>query len=68
MQVSKKHVKKEVSKQIHEKSAPFITWLRDAEEETSEEEDDEVDVVYSNQSSGPTLIAEPQPVRLNKEY
>ncbi len=58
-------MKKEASKQIHEKAAPFVTWLREAEEETSEEEDgDEVDVVYSNQSSGPTLVTEPQPVMI----
>ena len=64
-QVSKKHVKKEVSKQIHEKAAPFIKWLREAEEETSEEEEEEdgVEVVYSNQSSGKlTIKPEPEPV------
>lgn len=40
---SKKYVSKELSKEIHEKAAPFIKWLREAEEESSEEdEDDEV--------------------------
>jgi len=46
---SKKYVKKEVSKEIHEKAKAFIEWLRDAEEEeSSEDEDDELDVVYSH--------------------
>jgi translation initiation factor 5 len=45
--VHKKHVGKEIAKQIHEKAAPFVDWLKNAEEESSEEEDG-VDVVYSN--------------------
>ena len=65
IQVSKKHVKKEVSKQIHEKAAPFVTWLRTAEEESSEEEDgeDDVEVVYSDKQSGPSLTAQPEPTQ-----
>lgn len=45
---SKKYVSKEVSKEIHEKASPFIKWLAEAEEETSDEEEEELEVVYSN--------------------
>lgn len=45
MQVSTRYVDKKVSAEIHEKASPFIKWLREAEEETSDEED--VQVVYS---------------------
>merc|ERR1719208_666365 len=39
--VSKKYVSKELSEQIHKKADPFIKWLKEAEEETSEEDEDE---------------------------
>jgi translation initiation factor 5 len=42
---SKKYVDKKISAEIHEKASPFINWLRDAEEETS---DEDVEVVYTN--------------------
>lgn len=47
---SKKYVKKDVSKEIHDKAKAFITWLKEAEETESseEEEEDELDVVYSH--------------------
>ena len=38
---SKKYVKKDVSKQIHEKVAQFINWLKEADEESSDEEEEE---------------------------
>ena len=44
--VTKKHVSKEIAKQIREKVAPFVEWLKNAEEESSGDED--VDVVYEN--------------------
>jgi len=34
-------VTKEMSKEIHTKASPFILWLKEAEEESSEEEGDE---------------------------
>ena len=61
MQASKKYVNEEVAKQIHEKVAPVITWLRTAEEESDEEEDDDdedVEVVYSEQASKTKLTTE----------
>ncbi|XP_046558047.1 eukaryotic translation initiation factor 5-like [Haliotis rubra] len=46
--VSKKYVSKQVAAEIHEKAAPFITWLQEAEEETEDDDDDEnLEVVYS---------------------
>jgi len=58
---SSKFVSKDVSKEIHAKAAPFITWLNEAEEESSEEdenEDDGVEVVYTN-SESPGVVTIP---------
>jgi translation initiation factor 5 len=52
---SKKFVSKEMSKEIRAKAAPFIKWLQEAEEESSDEEDDGVEVVYTNAQS-PGLV------------
>ncbi len=43
--VSKKYVSKELAKEIHAKAAPFVKWLKEAEEESegSEEEEEEED-------------------------
>ena len=66
-QASTKHVNESIAKQIHEKAAPIVAWLRTAEEESSgeEEEEDEVEVVYSESAGnkGITTITEkpPQP-------
>jgi len=54
LQASRKYtsklVTKEMSKEIHAKAAPLIQWLKEAEEESSEEEggeasDEEVEVI-----------------------
>lgn len=46
--VSKKYVSKELAKEIHAKAAPFVKWLKEAEEESegseAEEEDDDENV------------------------
>uniref|UniRef100_A0A5S6QWX1 Eukaryotic translation initiation factor 5 n=1 Tax=Trichuris muris TaxID=70415 RepID=A0A5S6QWX1_TRIMR len=47
---SKKYVTKEESKEIHAKAAPFLNWLREAEEE-SDSECDGVEVVYENEDN-----------------
>ncbi|KAM9786691.1 eukaryotic translation initiation factor 5 isoform 1-T3 [Syngnathus typhle] len=52
--VSKKYVSKELAKEIRAKAAPFIKWLKEAEEESegsdedNEEDDENVEVVYSS--------------------
>jgi len=47
--VSKKNVSKELAQKIHDKAAPFIKWLQEAEEETSES-DDEVEIEYDERA------------------
>lgn len=47
--VSKKYVSKDVSEKIHEKAKPFIQWLREADEESSEEEEDsDLEIEYND--------------------
>jgi len=43
--VSKKYVSKDVATQIHDKAAPFIKWLKEAEEESEDSEEDDDDIV-----------------------
>ena len=51
-----------IARQIHEKAAPVVAWLRTAEEESEEEEeeDEEVEVVYSESAGtkGITTVTE----------
>ena len=62
--VSKKYVTKEMSEKIHEKAKPFIQWLREADEESSEEEDDsDLEIEYNDRARVEPLRAEkPAPV------
>lgn len=50
--VSKRYVSKNICSQIHAKVAPFVKWLKEAEEEESSEEEgeEEVEVVYDNKA------------------
>ena len=43
-----------MSEKIHEKVKPFITWLKEAEEEESDESDEEVELEFDERvhSSG----------------
>ena len=52
--VSKKYVSKALSEKIHEKVKPFITWLKEAEEEESDESDEDVELEFDERvhSSG----------------
>ena len=55
-QVSKKYVSKELAKEIHAKAAPFVKWLREAEEESEgsgEDGEDDEDNVEVNTHLGP---------------
>lgn len=50
--ISKKYVSKETASQIHDKAAPFVKWLKEAEEEeSSDEEDDEVEIEYDTKAA-----------------
>lgn len=50
--VSKKYVSKETASQIHEKAAPFVKWLKEAEEEeSSDEEEDDVEIEYNTKAA-----------------
>jgi len=46
--VSKKNVSKELAQKIHDKAAPFIKWLQEAEEETSETDVDDPIIEYDD--------------------
>merc|ERR1712061_246772 len=50
--VSKKYVSKELSEQIHEKTEKFLTWLKEAEEES---EDDEVELEFDDRAKISTI-------------
>jgi len=54
---SKKYVPKELSLEIQEKAAPFVQWLKDAEEESEEEgsEEDDVEIGFSSDAKASTL-------------
>jgi len=47
--VSKKYVSKDVAQKIHDKAAPFIKWLKEAEEE-SESSEGEVEVDFDSRA------------------
>ena len=47
VQVSKKNVSKELAQKIHDKAAPFIKWLQEAEEETSESDGSFLSILIS---------------------
>ncbi|XP_072558758.1 eukaryotic translation initiation factor 5-like isoform X2 [Paramormyrops kingsleyae] len=68
--VSKKYVSKELAKEIHAKAAPFVKWLKEAEEESegSEQEEDveNVEVVYSS-SAHKLKMETVKPEELDKE-
>lgn len=53
--VSKKYVSKEVAAQIHDKASPFITWLQQAEEESEDSEDDDVEIGFDDRAKVDSL-------------
>ena len=53
--VSKKYVSKELSEQIHKKAEPFITWLKDAEEESEEDSDEDVELEFDERAKISTI-------------
>ena len=55
--MSKKYVSKELSEQIHKKAEPFIKWLKEAEEESDEEEDSDgaIDLEFDEKAKISTI-------------
>ena len=57
-------MKEAIAKEIHERVAPVVNWLRTAEEESDEEEEDEeddVEVVYTEKASKTGIVTETVP-------
>ena len=47
--VSKKNVSEDLAQKIHDKAAPFVKWLQEAEEETSDSDTD-VEIEYDERA------------------
>merc|ERR1719374_80192 len=48
--VSKKYVSKDMAQKIHEKAAPFITWLKEAEEESDESSEEDIELEFDERA------------------
>lgn len=53
--VSKKYVSKEIATQIHDKASPFIKWLKEAEEESEDSEEDDVEIGFDDRAKVDSL-------------
>ena len=55
--MSKKYVSKELSEQIHKKAEPFLKWLKEAEEESDEEDDSDgaIDLEFDERAKISTI-------------
>ena len=68
--VSKKNVSKELAQKIHAKAAPFIKWLQEAEEETSESDLDDPIIEYDDRADRSELkevSLKPTTIDVNKK-
>ena len=63
--VSKKNVSKELAQKIHDKAAPFIKWLREAEEETSESD---IEIEYDEREKISRLKQVLNPGDINRNH
>jgi len=43
-------VSKDMATKIHEKATPFITWLKEAEEESEESSDDDIELEFDERA------------------
>jgi len=48
--VSKKYVSKEMATKIHDKAAPFVTWLKEAEEESDESSEEDIELEFDERA------------------
>lgn len=53
---SRKYVSKELNADILTKASPFLKWLKEAEEESDESEDSDVEIEYDDRARPATLI------------
>lgn len=53
---SRKYVSKELSADILAKALPFITWLKEAEEESEDSDNSDVEIEYDDRARPTTLI------------
>lgn len=63
--VSKKYVSKDTAAKIHEKAAPFVKWLKEAEEESESDDEEEIELEFDEKakiSSIKETSAEPEKV------
>merc|ERR1719347_1442982 len=48
--VSKKYVSKETAQKIHDEAAPFIKWLKEAEEESDSDDSDDIELEFDDRA------------------
>jgi translation initiation factor 5 len=63
--VSKKYVSKEIASKIHEKAAPFVKWLKEAEEESESDDEEDIELEFDEKAKISTIketSAEPEKV------
>lgn len=61
----KKYVSKEMAQQIHTKATPFVNWLKEADEESSEEsEEEDVGIVYDSKAKDKLSVEVVKPAKL----
>lgn len=63
--VSKKYVSKDIATKIHEKAAPFVKWLKEAEEESDSDDEEDIELEFDEKAKISTIketSAEPEKV------
>ena len=50
---------KDVAQRIHEKAAPFITWLKEAEEESEDSSEEDIELEFDERAKISKLKVSP---------